>query len=333
MNPIHHKHLVDGVRKERYVLRPKKELPGLRVLMPRLECMVRAASVALLAVVVSSTAQTSPAQAKKQPFMDFQIVTNKFGVPNMVYHYKNGKYVWDGKSTTTGFRLKARGTALIGWQSELTLTAQGIHGTPEIIGKIPDDKKYIDHSDSITFPNRFLAAYAPNFVDFCERNGTTKKVVKDGFVAMFRAQMVDKKLKRFNDTVKMPMRVVCMPKPKSTNTNLVLGVKKLKLYTVPAKPKCGELVRMVAEIHTNLPGKVDFKYYRDNGDHRDGSVTTTKGGSGYVKRWSTKYRFNETINRKYKVVLMGHKEATPWVPLKVNCGAKSGQKGLNGIKS
>ena len=76
---------------------------------------------------------------------------------------------------------------------------------------------------------------------------------------------------------------------------------------------------MVAEFHTNRPGKVNFLYHRSDGKKQNASVTTSKSGSGFTKRWAKTYTFNKTTSRKYAVLVKDHNKSTQWVPLKVTC--------------
>lgn len=286
----------------------------------------KSALVASAAVgILMSPAMDQPAQAKKQPYLDFQIVPSQFGKPTMVYSFKDGKYRWDGKTITTTFRLRARSSSKR-WLPSLDLVTQSVHGTAKMLGTVPSDRKVIDLTDSITFKKSFLAVYSPNFADYCQRNASSKKLVKDGLTAPFQVSLATDKSHVFRDNVQMPLRVVCNPLPNPGRAPTALKVTKLKLYTIPAKPKCNANVKMVAEIHTNKPGKVEFRYYRGDGEHATGSVITAKGGTGYSKRWSRTYKFGTNTNRKYMVSLIGHKKSTNWVPLKVNCGAVAEDK-------
>ena len=93
---------------------------------------------------------------------------------------------------------------------------------------------------------------------------------------------------------KLPIKVVCQAKqPKRAKIDL--KVSKLKLYTIPARPKCGQPVRLVTEIHTNKPGKVNFMLFRHDGAKQAASLKT---GNGYAKRWAKTYTFNKTTKRK-----------------------------------
>jgi hypothetical protein len=100
-------------------------------------------------------------------------------------------------------------------------------------------------------------------------------------------------------------------------------VTQLKLYTVPAEPKCGQPVSLITEIHTNKPGKVEFQLFRRDGEKQEASLVTEKISGGYAKRWSKRYTYNQSIRREYLVVVRGHEFSSQWVPVDVRCGAQA----------
>ena len=164
----------------------------------------------------------------------------------------------------------------------------------------------------------------------CNAYGGTKKVIKNmGLNGQLTVRHTNygKHKQTVHRSAVMTAKVVCQPRdPKRTgHSTVALKLKGVKLYTVPARPKCGKPVKMVAEFQTNRPGKVEFLYYRGDGKKQKASVTTSKGGAGFQKHWVKTYKISKTTSRKYKVVALGHKASTQWIPLKVNCikGAKN----------
>ncbi|MEZ5811135.1 MAG: hypothetical protein R3D45_06925 [Rhizobiaceae bacterium] len=97
-------------------------------------------------------------------------------------------------------------------------------------------------------------------------------------------------------------------------------VSEVRLYTMPAKPACGETVRLVTEIRTTGPGKIDFTLMRRVGRNEKASLTTDKAGDVYMKSWSKEFVYRHSVTREYKVVLDGHQIATDWIAVNVKCG-------------
>jgi hypothetical protein len=112
-----------------------------------------------------------------------------------------------------------------------------------------------------------------------------------------------------------------------TPAEMPLKVTELKLYTVPANPKCGEPVNLITEIHTNKPGKVEFQLFRRDGEKQEASLVTEKVSGGYAKRWAKKYKYDQSIRREYLVVVRGHEFSSQWVPVDVKCGAQTDNAG------
>jgi len=118
----------------------------------------------------------------------------------------------------------------------------------------------------------------------------------------------------------VPATIVCEAKPKSPPK---VSLMQLKLYTIPARPVCGKPVVVMAEFFVNYPGPYNFKYFRDNGDHQDTSVTAASAvpvaQNLYMQRWSRTYTFTRTENRKYRIVPQGSPLTTDWVDVSVHC--------------
>ena len=97
----------------------------------------------------------------------------------------------------------------------------------------------------------------------------------------------------------------------------------VKLYTLPANPVCGEPVRLVTEIHTNKPGKVDFTLMRRIGRSQKASLTVDGDGEELVERWEKEFTYNSAIKREYMVVINGHEFSTEWIPVEVACETRA----------
>jgi hypothetical protein len=100
----------------------------------------------------------------------------------------------------------------------------------------------------------------------------------------------------------MPMTVSCGPIPKRV-PNDPLKVTELKLYTSPAKPVCGKPFRLVAEFHTNKPGKVNFTLHRHDGEKQNASVEVGAVKGGFAKRW-----WKEYVYKVRRALLQGERQ-------------------------
>lgn len=80
-------------------------------------------------------------------------------------------------------------------------------------------------------------------------------------------------------------------------------------------------MKLVTEIWTNKPGKVDFFLTRNDGGKQKASVTTGKVKKGYVKRWSKTYVFKKSAHRRYQIVLAKQAMKSSWAEIKLKCGA------------
>jgi hypothetical protein len=287
---------------------------------------------ASLAIAAGTCLAAMPAQAAS---LDFDIVTNQFAKPAMNFDYKDGKFVWDRKAVTTGFRASGSISRDYVWAQDVALVPNG-KGGKVLNGTMPTKRDW-SHSDSITFPASFLSAYTGNFAGFCAKNAQPgKKVVRDltatfTFIRYYtkKGEVLEaessKGAKQVTRVVTMPMTVSCAAMPSRVPSE-PLKVTELKLYTLPAKPMCGKPVKLIAEFHTNKPGKVNFTLRRHDGEKQNASVEVGETQGGYAKRWSKEYLYSESIERSYTVTVKGQDLPSQWVSVKVNCGAKDAQK-------
>jgi hypothetical protein len=286
---------------------------------------------ALLAVAAFGMIAATPAQAAS---LDFDIVSNQFSKPSMHFDYKDGKFVWDRKPITTSFRASGSIDRGYRWDQYVTLAPNGKGGKP-LSGTMPGEKGSFSHADTITFPASFLSAYTGQFASFCaSKAGPEKKVFDKSVTFTFiRGYYHRKELPevggggglQVTKAVTTPMAVSCGAIPKRV-PNDPLKVTELKLYTSPAKPVCGKPFRLVAEFHTNKPGKVSFTLHRHDGEKQNASVEVGEVKGGFAKRWWKEYVYTKSIERSYKVTIKGQDLPAQWVPVKLTCGAKDVQK-------
>lgn len=264
--------------------------------------------------------------------LDFDIVSNQFSKPVMHFDYKGGKFVWDRKPITTAFRASGSIERGYKWKMAVALVPNA-KGGKEISGTMPYKDRSFTHSDSITFPASFLSAYTGQFAKFCARNAGPQTKVFDNlsvtftFIRSYYAggrtseSEVGSVDPRVTKAVTMPMTVSCGPIPRRVPSE-PLKVTELKLYTSPAKPACGKPFRLVAEFHTNKPGKVNFTLHRHDGERQNASVEVGEVKGGFAKRWWKEYVYTKSIERSYKVTVKGQELPAQWVPVKIACGAK-----------
>lgn len=289
-------------------------------------------TIAPFAVAAFGMIAATPVQAAS---LDFDIVSNQFSKPAMHFDYKDGKFVWDRKPITTAFRASGSIEKGYKWISEVTL-APNAKGGKAISGTMPYKDRRFTHSDSITFPASFLSAYTGQFAKFCARNAGPQTKVFDKLSVTFTfirsyypgrgntEPEVGSDYPKVTKAVTMPMTVSCGPIPKRV-PNDPLKVTELKLYTSPAKPVCGKPFRLVAEFHTNKPGKVNFTLHRHDGEKQNASVEVGEVKGGFAKRWSKEYTYTKSIERSYKVSVKNQELPAQWVPVKITCGAKDDQ--------
>lgn len=267
-------------------------------------------------------APTGSSQAKNNTYLNFDIHSNQYSKAIMQFDYTGGKYKWNGKGFTMRFSVSGDAGRFNSWLPSLTLRPITMSSSKVMSGKIPTKKRKLSHADSIAFKTSFLNSFAPGFADYCKRNGKSKKLIKDGFFIKFHAIAANNDGKVMKDTVQLPMKIVCMPKPSSPQrTPVALKATSVKLYTIPSKPVCGKPVKLITEIWTNKPGKVEFFLTRNDGAKQKASVTTTKVTNGNVKRWGKTYEFKKSVHRRYQVVLAKQAMTSKWAEIKLNCGA------------
>ncbi len=119
---------------------------------------------------------------------------------------------------------------------------------------------------------------------------------------------------------------------KKTSKSASIQVSEVKLFTLPQNPVCGEPVQIIAEIHTNKPGAVEFMLHRKEGRNQRASLTTRKTEHGYVERWQRQYVYKYSVRREYRIVINGSNLSTNWMPVSVSCEHAGTYKGLASLK-
>ncbi len=284
---------------------------------------LRKLAVAALVLSLPMSATSVSAKVKDIKFHFVQGAYEDYPVYEM--KFQNGNWKWINKGKTFKPRMKL-------YSKHNNKHATGSHVALEgkyvwIVEKHP--KKY-EKLVSLNVGKAVLQKKEAAARSACINHGGSKKVVKDmGLVGKFTIHAGQQNGGASNTAV-LKTKIVCHAKTQTSGAQsagassgghptFALKLKKLKLYTIPAKPTSGKPVKLVAEFHTNRPGKVDFMLYRGDGEKQKASVTTSKGSKGSVKRWAKTYNFSKNTNRKYMVTAIGHKASTQWVPMKVTC--------------
>lgn len=280
----------------------------------------------LAALVLSSPLAASEASAKikdlkfhfvQGPYEDYPVYEMKF---------QSGKWKWVNKGKSfkprAKYAFKVTGRASGDW-SQVTLHIEG---------------KYIDTSAKLKGKNQsalFTTKIGSDILKkkeaaargACSAYGGSKKVIKDmGITGKLVAAHggsggANSSTAR---TATLIAKVVCLPKTATSGTSSNSSTKgpiiaSLKLYSIPAKPKCGKPVTMVVDFQTFNQGKIDFLYHRDDGKKQKASVVSQKTGKYFTARWMKTYTFNKSTDRKYAVLVKKQNKSTQWVPLKVTC--------------
>ncbi len=284
-------------------------------------------NTAMAALALSASIHASEVSAKVKD-MKFHFVTGAHeDYPVYEFKFKDGKWKWVNKGKTFRPRMKVYSKH----NNKHTTSANFLlEGSP--IGKISKLPKKYEKLVTLDIGSNILQKKASAAAGACKAYGGSKKLVKDmGLVGQF--DIISGQMNGGGRrTAVMTTKVVCHAKPsggqQAGGTHTAKPVlTQLKLYPVPAVPQCGKPVKMVAEFHTTIPGKVNFLYHRDDGAKQKATVvTTTKMGNGYFNRWSKTYTFDETTTRKYAILVKDQNKSTQWVPLNVKCFATNGEK-------
>ncbi|HSM39415.1 MAG TPA: hypothetical protein VK862_01590 [Afifellaceae bacterium] len=297
----------------------------------------RALAMTVAAVTVLAAHDASAKSAVRD--MSLKPVTTQFdNPPHLLRKHDGSKYNWSNKGDV--FHIKMRMTAR-GKGSRLSRgTVRVKNGGARTIWGWPAGYKAwkIDQVISATLGKIELGLFENQAVRACDQHGGTKKVVRNLTIPLeFEAGLLSFTGKTIQSSY--PARIVCMPKqgpsraPASSEQQRSpnLQVKTVKLYTIPAKPRCGRPVRLVTEIWTNRPDNVQFQLYRKDGHKQNASLKTSKVNGGFAARWAKTYTFEKSVDRAYMVVVKGHKFSTSWVPVTLRCGAGADHRRPGGL--
>lgn len=279
------------------------------------------------AILAAGLLSAAPAVAKITDMRFHVVQTSLDDVPYMEMVHDGKNYAWANEGKNFNIRTKVKIKSVGNRFSNAGILVERTGGP---LWKMPEHKTWsYEKLEHTTIGKAFLSPFKNDAKALCDVFGGDKKQVRDMEIGL--RMWVE--YTNSGPSVKgiFPVRVVCMPKKAPARTPVAFKVTEVKLYTLPAKPACGKPVRLVAEIHSNKAGKVDFTLFRRDGEKQAASLTTEKAGKGYVKRWSKQYVYNSSIKREYLVTVTGHAFSTSWVPIEVKCGVGAGSKGPSGL--
>jgi hypothetical protein len=283
------------------------------------------AAAVMMAIV---PAITGLAEAKMKE-MKFHVVQNQFSdLPAMEMKHDGSKWAWANKAQNFNIQVKVK---LVGAVFPFSSGKIKLPDTGMELWNMPINyaTKNLETLDSVTVGKQYLSPLQGKAAALCSVFGSDTKVIRDMPIAVELSVFQGSDVYRKKGT--MPVKVVCKPKKEAQRVPSAFKVSDVKLYTIPAKPKCGKPVNLVAEFHANMPGKVNFQLFRRDGNKQAASVNIDKAGKGYAKRWSKTYNFSKSSRHEYMVLVTGHPFSVGWVPVDVKCGAKADQVQMDAI--
>lgn len=289
----------------------------------------------MAAMVLSSPFLASETLAKVKS-VKHHFVQNQFeDYPVMEMKYQTGRWNWVNKGKTFKPHVKIYFKSTTKVDEAKLYVERGKFG----LWSLPAGYRTKNYEKLITVSigKTVLSKQLGLAQSVCRSSGGPKKVVKDLAVntTFYASDILGGGASADTKAIRKPMimKIVCHAKIPNANTesaghsSFKFKVTKARLYTVPARPVCGKPVKLVAEFHANRPGKANFTLIRGDGEKQNASVTIGRSGKGFAKRWAKTYKFNETANRKYMVIVNGHEQSTNWVPFKVRCKVSNGLAG------
>ncbi len=283
-------------------------------------------AIAATTLAVSTFVFAAPAAAKITELKFHVVQTTLDDAPYMEMEHNGKSWVWSSQSKNFNVRTKVK---LKSVGNRFWNAAVVVERTGEYLWWMPEHKTFeYEKLEHTTIGKNFLAPFKNDAASLCSVFGGAKKTVRDMEIGL----RLWAESSNSGPSVKgiFPVRVVCSSKkePASASADatpparvpVALKVNEVRLYTSPAKPVCGKPVRLIAEFHTNKPGKIEFTLHRKDGEKQAASISVDKTPDGYAKRWSKEYSYDTSITREYKIVVKGHPISTEWVPVTVKCG-------------
>ncbi|WP_419907815.1 hypothetical protein [Hoeflea sp.] len=292
--------------------------------------MRKLVKICLLSVLAAASPFMAPNAVAGIKEVKFHFVRGQFeDYPVMEMKFTNGRWEWINRNQLFKPRMKVffRVTG-----NKVSNAKVRLFEGQKIIWQLPAGYKTRKHEELVTLGigKSILSRYQNLGKSVCNTAGGPKKVVKEvGLNARFKVIWnTDSR----QDVAGMPMRIVCHANAGPTRNPLSAGhslvkvkLTGLKLYPVPAKPRCGKPFKLVGEFRTDRAGTVKFMLLRGDGERQHLSIATKKQGNGYSQRWSKSYKIKTSVNRKYMLVASAHNKTSQWVPVRVNCAPGGSQ--------
>jgi len=283
-----------------------------------MKCIARNLMAAAFAVAMPLTAAHAGITELK-----FHVVQDQFAqMPTLTMRHDGEKWVWDNKGENFNIKVKvsieSRGNKFSG-------ASIHVHNANMNLWQMPSGYKTRDFEtlDTVVVGKPMLTKFQGDAANLCSVFGGEKKSVRDLDAAAVLSVNYNTDLVTKNGI--LPLKVVCMP-VEPRRVPVALEVTQLKLYTIPARPRCGQPVKLITEIRTNKPGKVEFQLTRRDGEKQMASLTTDRVEGGYAARWAKTYKYEQSIRREYMVIVKGQPVSSDWVAVDVKCGAKEDHK-------
>lgn len=285
-----------------------------------------------LAVTMALSTIAGSAIAKNK--FDFKSGLSQFGEPAVLQmDFSSGKYHLRSKTHGVPIRYHAEVSGLsnlhyVDVQIKHILYGNGGYFRLRAWGGPQETQRKAFGNVNLPLTKSKLSVMEKMGAELCaSHNGSKAKLIKTSIPMQMTVEYRKKGNNiRVHRDADMPAMIVCNPKSAADTSSFKVKMTSLKLYTIPTNPRCGQQVKLITELWTNLPGKIKLRLTRGDGGTQNVSLTTAKVSGGYSKRWAKTYTFNKSVNRKYKISANGSPFSTPWVPLKVSCGANTGKR-------
>ncbi len=184
-----------------------------------------------------------------------------------------------------------------------------------------------DKKVSLNPTRDLLKDYEAKALRYCKKHGKPDEKVVGELKIPFTGQLIADGphygfVRDFPDAFRVvdyKARIVCKPEPFE-----------VKEVDVSVKYKgglaCPKKATLNVEFRTNKPGKhkIEFMLALDDGTTQWNTAYTYGSGKNSIAKWHRNYTFNNSVSRKYMIIVKGSPISSDWVPMKVTCGRAPG---------
>lgn len=216
--------------------------------------VTRSVGAAALMLAIAP-AMTGMAEAKMKD-MKFHVVQNQFSdLPAMEMKHDGSKWLWANKAQNFNIQVKVK---LRATANKFTNGAIFVPDTGMELWRMASNyaTNNLETLDTVTVGKQYLTPLQGKAAALCSVFGGEAKTIRDMPLAAELSVSQSTDVYRTKGT--MPVKVVCQPKKEPQRVPTAFKVSDVKLYTIPARPRCGKPVNLVAEFHENKAGTVDF---------------------------------------------------------------------------